>query len=87
MITATLENWHIDYIGISSFYPGSDNFRIIGHCYGDVKGRFIGGEVICTSLITKYNSDDGNVETLNGVYKLGNPLSNEEVARLKELTA
>ena len=87
MITATLENWRVEYIGISSIMIGDNNFRLIGECFGDNKNRFRDGDVIITSLAMKYNPEEETVETLNSVYKLGKAENENESAFLKEITA
>lgn len=87
MPTATLENWSVDFIGISSLSLRDKNFRIVGMCFGDTRKRFRDGEVIYTSLVCGYDHDAGVISTLNSNYKLGTPLNAEQVTRLQEIAA
>ena len=87
MVTATLKNWSVDFIGISSLVLVDKNFRIKGMCFGDERKRFRDGDFIYTSLVCGYDFETGIVSTMNSTYKLENPADHEELNELKELMA
>jgi len=87
MVTATLKNWSVDFIGISSFASGGKNFRIKGVCFNDERKRFHDGDIIYTSLVCGCDFGTGIVSTRNSTYKLENPKDQEEFNTLKELMA
>lgn len=64
-ITATLKGWAIQPI-----YQGSTAIVARGACFGDIRQRFLDGEQIRTSSITKVDLKNRLVHTLNSVYKL-----------------
>ena len=62
-ITATLRN------AVRSPRRGSDGAYVIyGDVYGDIRGRFVDGQNIRTSLVTQ--EWDGHVRTLNSLYRI-----------------
>ena len=72
-----IEHWRIHHLtfdqkDIDKVYPGKGCKPLIftGTVVEDVKGRWVKGDHMRSSLITFYDKETGLVKTVNSIYKL-----------------